>query len=257
MSRALRIDLKRAFISWEFFFSILLGAAICYFTLLFCGNYQSETVDKFIMLHDRGQSFLAYIAGILPFSLCFYSDLKYNNLKNMVGRIKLTTYILSKNIAAIISSVSAFVIGKMLFVYSYSLFRPVCLPQTLDRLPLDMIYFELLEKGNYISYFLLSSFQKSLYCAFLCQLVMLVSLCIPNKSVIYSIPIAAFYILNFYVSSRIKTQFLNFSRVFDGVTRIMESDRGCFLYALFWAVVLYGILYWLMYYCMRKKVFHE
>lgn len=53
--KIIRIDMTRAFFSYKFLVSIFLGIGVCYFTLLFCGDYKSETIHKFIMLHDRSQ----------------------------------------------------------------------------------------------------------------------------------------------------------------------------------------------------------
>ena len=101
-------DFMRAVLSWKFVISIILGVVICYFTVAFCGNYKSETIHKFIMLHDRSQSFLAYIAGILPYALCIYDDFTCGNIKNVLGRINVKHYILSKNLIAILTTIVAF-----------------------------------------------------------------------------------------------------------------------------------------------------
>lgn len=253
----LRIDLKRAFLSYKFLFSILLGIGICYFTLLFCGNYKSETIHKFVMLHDRSQSFLAYIAGIIAYALCFYEDFLYGNIKNVAGRIRLKEYVFSKTAAAILSTIAAFVLGKLCFAMLYSINNPISRPETLTRLSPSMMYFDLIRSGHYISYFFFTSFQKALYCAVLCQAVMLVSLLIPDKAVVLSLPIAVFYVFHFYINTLMKDDFFNLSRIFDGITKIFDNDWYGLSYAVLIAFILYWCLYRLTLYLVQRKVHHE
>lgn len=254
--KIMKIDLKRAFISYKFFLSIILGVAVCYFTLSFCANYKSETIHKFVLLHDRSQSFLAYIASIISYSLCFYDDFLYGNYKNVLGRIKMKNYVFSKTAAAIVSTIAAFVLGKLCFVFIYSIDTPICLPETLSRISLVM-YSDLIKKGHYISYFFFTSFQKALYCAVLCQIVMLVSILIPNKAVMYCLPVAIFYICNFYINSLVKEDYFSFTRIFDGVTTIFDNDWYGLGYAVFIAFIVYWGLYWLTLRLVRKKVHDE
>lgn len=255
--KVIKVDFYRAFFSGKFIVSILMGAGICYFTLLFCGNYKSETVHKFIMLHDRSQSFLAYVVSIIAYALCFYDDFYYGNIKNIVGRICLNEYVFSKSIAAICSTICAFVMGKMLFVVIHSVSNPICLPETLNRIPSSIMYISLIYEKHYMYYFFVSSVQKALYCAVLCQIVMLISIIIPNKSLVFCLPIAVFYVWNFYVNSRLNDDFLNLSRVFDGVTRIFENDLNGFFYAVVMACLLYYFLFRLTLYIIKKKVHYE
>lgn len=253
----IKVDIVRAFLSWKFVISVVLGILVCYFTLLFCGNYKSDTIHKFIMLHDRSQSFLAYIVGIISYALCFFDDFAYGNIRNIVGRINIKSYIFSKTAVAITSTICAFIMGKLLFVGIYSFNSPICLPETLSRIPSDILYTDLIEKQNYISYFFMTSIHKAFYCAILCQVVMLISIVIPNKAVVFSIPVAVFYVLNFYINSIIGSSAFNFSRIFDGITRIWRNDIFGFCYTLIIALLTYYILYRLTFRVMRKKVYDE
>lgn len=255
--KSLGIDMKRAFLSGKFFFSVILGVAICYFALFFCANYKSTTIHKFIMLHDRSQSFLAYIAGILSYALCFYDDFMYGNIKNLMGRVSVKNYVFSKTVAAISSALVAFVLGKLIFALVYSIDSPVCTSETLDMIPSSIMYIDLIKEGHYIGYFFFTSVQKALYCAVLCQIVMLVSVLIPNKAVVFCLPIAVFYVCNFYIKSLIKNDLFNFSRVFDGITRIFDNDWYGFGYAVLAAFIMYWCLYRMTLYFIRKKVHDE
>lgn len=62
---------------------------------------------------------------------------------------------------------------------------------------------------------------------------MTVSLLIPNKAVVYSLPIAIFYVLNFYINTKLGVEYLNFSRIFDGATKIWPYDWLSFIYSIF------------------------
>lgn len=255
--KVIRIDLKRAFVSYKFILSIILGVAVCYFTLAFGTHYKSETIHKFVLLHDRSQSFLAYIVGIISYALCFYDDFQYGNISNVIGRVKIRNYVFSKTVVAIFSTIAAFVLGKLCFVFVYSIDTPLCGPETLSRLPYDMIYSDLIRKGHYISYFFFTSFQKALLCAMLCQVVMLVSILIPNKAVVFCLPVAVFYVCNFYLSNFLKEDYLKFTRIFDGVTNLFYNDWLGLGYAVLIAFAVYFGLYRSTLLLVRKKVHDE
>ena len=253
----LKNDMTRAFISLKFAISVLLGIGVCYFTLLFCGNYRSTTVHKFIMLHDKSQSFLAYIIAIMAYALCFYDDFLYGNIKNILGRINMKEYVLSKTVAAILSTIAAFVLGKLFFVLLHSIGSPICLPETKDMIPRNIMYIDFIINGHYLSYFFLTSFQKALYCAILCQTVMLVSILISNKAVVFCIPMAVFYVCNFYINYNLGNKFYNYTRIFDGVTRIFEHDWSGLIYAIGLACITYYFLFRLTLYIITRKVHYE
>jgi len=257
--RVLRMDLKRAFFSWKFVMSVILGGAVCFFTLLFCGSYRRDTLYEFVLLHDRSQVFLAYIAGILAYALCFYEDFSHGNIRNVAGRIRIPIYVLSKTIAALLSAICAFTLGKFLFIALYSINHPVCMADTLSAIPgSSRLYYNLLIEEHYFSFFFITSLQKALYCGILCQVVMIVSILIPNKAVVFSIPIAAFYVLTFYVNSMTgMSEYLNFTLIFDGHTRIWQEDGVSFGYSVMVALISYFILYRLTLWVVRKKVYHE
>lgn len=257
--KVLVIDCKRAFLSWRFFLSILLGGLVCYFTLLFCGEYRGDTLYEFMLLHDRSQVFLAYIVGIMSYALCFYDDFQNGNIKNVIGRIKIWEYISGKTIAAITSSITAFVLGKFLFILVYSMNHPLALPDTITITSASVrLYYNLLLDKKYIVYFLITCLQKSFYIGILCQIVMLVSVLIPNKALVFSIPIAVFYILSFYINAKTgMADAFNLSAIFDGYTRIWMNDMVSFLYSMLIGLFGYIFLYCLTLWVIGKKVSGE
>lgn len=253
--RMLRIDFCRAFLSARFVLSVAAGALVCYLTRLLCG-YGSPTVHMFVYMHGKGMIFLALLVGVLPYTACFYADFLHGNLRNVLGRADIGEYVFSKSAAAVVSSVTAFLLGKLVFVSVYSAVHPVCLPGTLDSLPSGMLYLELVKEGRYGAYFLLACLQMALYSGVLCQAVMLVSVWIPNLSVMFSVPVAVFYLLNFHMRSIMDARFLNLTEIFDGITRIWESDLLNFAYALAVAGILYLILFRATLWSMKRRIYH-
>lgn len=253
--RMLGIDCGRAFLSTRFAVSVIMGVLVCYFAMLFCG-YRSATVYMFVYMHSKSIVFLALIAGVLPYSACFYSDFLYGNIRNVLGRTDVKRYVLSKSVAAVVSSVAAFLLGKLVFLALYSARYPVCLPQTMETLGDAILYRDIVAKGWYALFFLLDSLQMALYCGVLCQVVMLVSIWTPNLSVMFSVPISVFYVVTFHLRNITDTDFLNFTHIFDGVTRIWEKDMWNFAYALFVAAVLFLLLLRATIWAMRRKMYH-
>lgn len=253
--RIIRGDFIRAFCSWRFLVSILLGTGVCYLTVWVYGNYKSATLHKFILIHDMGLIFPAYIVGALPYALCVYDDFCHGNIRNMLGRTDVRQYFLSKNLTAALAGVAAFTAGKMLFVGLYSINNIVCNEGTLSMLNPDKLYFALVYQGNYVGYFLVTSLHKALYCGILCQLVLLVSMLIPNRAVVYTVPLAVFYLFHFYINQQLGSSMFNLTEIFDGVTTFGMGDVMQFCYALLIAVILFCLLYQIGLYVLRKKVF--
>ncbi len=253
--KMLWIDFGRAFLSARFVVSVAAGILICYFTRLFCG-FPAPAVHMFVYMHDRSMIFLALIAGVLPYSTCFYADFLHGNIRNVLGRADVRGYVFSKSAAAVVSSVAAFLCGKLIFVILYSARHPVCLPGTMDMLPGSLLYGELARQGQYAAFFLLVSMQKALYCGVLCQAVMLVSVWVRNLSVMFSVPVAVFYVVNFHFRNITDAAYLNLTRIFDGITRIWDTDEQNFAYALIVAVVLYLLLFRATLWSMRRKIYH-
>ena len=255
IGRMLRIDCGRAFLSGRFAVSVIMGVTVCYFAMLFCG-YHSPAVHIFVYMHSKSIVFLALIAGVLPYSACFYADFLHGNIRNVLGRADMGQYVFSKSVAAVASSVAAFLLGKLIFVALYSARYPICPPQTMEALKDVILYEDIAAKGWYALFFLLASLQMALYCGVLCQVVMLVSIWIPNLSVMFSIPIGVFYVVTFHFRNIMNADFLNLTCIFDGVTRVWERDIWNFVYALFVAAALFLLLLRATIWAMRRKMYH-
>lgn len=253
--RMLKIDFERAFLSVRFALSVAIGVSVCYITLLFCGH-PGPTIYMFVYMHDRSLIFLALIAGVLPYSACFYEDFLHGNIRNVLGRVDVGGYVFSKSAAAVASSVAAFLMGKLIFIILYSIRHPVCLPGVLDALPGTMLYKGFIEEEQYMIYFLLVSLQKALYCGVLCQAVLLVSVWLQNLSIMFSVPLAVFYVVNFHFRNITDIACLNLARIFDGVTRIWMTDIQNFMYALMAAMLLYLLLFRTTLWSIRRKIYH-
>lgn len=86
---------------------------------------------------------------------------------------------------------------------------------------------------------------------------MLFSIWISDISVMFSIPIAIFYVVHFYVNNKIQIECLNFSRVFDGATRIWQSESANFLYAFLLMLISGMVIYRITIWGFQRKVYHE
>lgn len=250
----MKVDLKRAFFTWKFSASVILGALVCFFTLLFCGSINSDTVHTFLYIHDKSQSFLAYIVGIIPYVMCFYDDFSYGNIKNVLGRINIHTYTFSKTVAAIISTSSAFGLGKLLFVLIHSLSHPLGTQDTINMIFTNMLFVDFVENEQYLIYLILTIFPRTLYCAILCQIAMLVSILIHNKAIVFTVPIAIYYVLNFYVNDIIGIKNFNFVYIFSGTIRMFQSDWFTICYAIIVALITHYIIYQLTVEILKGKI---
>lgn len=250
----IKVDIKRAFLTWKFPLSIILGALVCYFTLLFCGNINSDTVHTFLYLHDRSQSFLAYIVGIIPYVMCFYDDFSYGNIKNVLGRIDIYTYTISKTVVAIFSTIFAFGLGKLLFVFLHSLSHPLGTEETINMIATNMLFINFIKDEQYLLYLVLTVLPKALYCAVLCQMAMLVSVLIHNRAIIFTVPIAIYYVLNFYINDVVEIENFNFVHIFSGTAVLFQNDWFTLCYALVVALITHYIIYQLTVWILKGKI---
>lgn len=252
----IRVDLRRAILSWRFPVSVVAGTLICYFTMLFCNNLNTDTIHTFIYIHDRSQSFLAYIVGILPYVMCFYDDFSYGNIKNVLGRINIYTYVISKSVVAVFATVMSFGLGKLSFVFLHSLSHSLGTLDMINMLPTNMMFFDYIREEKCLTYLILLIIPRALYCGILCQLAMLVSVLIHNRAIIFSVPIAIYYVINFYLKNLISVDRLNFVKVFDGTTRLYANDMTTFCYSVSVALVTYYIIYQFTVWILKGKISH-
>ena len=259
LGRVIGVDLKRAFISGRFLISILMGIGVCYFTLLFCGFYQVDVYYAWVKLHDKSQSMLAYLVGGLPYALCFYEDFSHGNIKNAAGRIDLKKYTLSKTIAALLAATASFVLAKLAFVFFFSLQYPMrsSIYDSIQMTGADyFLYFQFLKKGYDILYYFVVSLHRGLYCAVLCQLVMMVSLLIPNKAVIFSLPMTVFYVFNFYIANKAgQNGPFNITHIFNGDIKLWPQDWMGFLYAFLTAMFFFWMIYHMTVWTLQRKIY--
>ncbi len=252
----LRITLnecKRVICTKEFIVSCMLGVVACVITLSMCGTYLGETIHKFMIMEDKSVSFLSYIIAILPCASCIYDDMKNKNIYSVLGRISMKQYLMSKVITAVLVSIVVFMIGKMVFIVGYSIFLPMGLPNSYEKIPL-VLYGELIREGHFFSYMFLVSLQRALYSGVLCLIVIVLSIFIPNKSLMYSVPIAIFYVANYDLKEWIQIDFINYPLIYHGTEIVFSSSSMNFLYAVLLAVLTYVILYCVAYKALHSKI---
>ncbi|MDO4292681.1 MAG: hypothetical protein Q4C65_05535 [Eubacteriales bacterium] len=260
--KILLVDLIRAFCSWRFFVALAAGTAVCFLTLKAAGYDRygdKDAVYAWLLLHDKSISMLSYLVGTMPYALCFYWDFRRGNYKNMLFRTSVNVYVVSKAMSAFCAAFLAFLGGKLLFVFLFTLKYPFLSgEETLINMGASyQLFYGFLDNEQYWCYFLASASLKALYCGILCLCVMLASLVISGAFMLYSIPIAVFYVVNFYLRKLFAdTLFLDFMVVFDGNTRIFASEKMGILYAVLTAAVLFAVLSRGMCGLMRRRIYH-
>lgn len=254
-------DLRRAFLSPSFLLAVAAGTAVCFLSLKSV-NYErypdKDAVYAWWLLNGTSISLLAHLTGLIPYSLCFYRDFCRGNYKNMLSRIGLKDYVLSKAFAAFLSSTAAFAGGKLLFVYLFVQKYPFLSGEnTLLSISASYrLFYSFLVKGQYPAYFLAASLMQAMYCGILCLFVLGVSIVIPRPDVLYAVPIAVFYVANFYLRDRLHLSLLlDFHYIFDGETRLFSTDAAGVRYAAAVTAVMFLLLYAGMLRLVKKRVY--
>ncbi|MBQ3515455.1 MAG: hypothetical protein IJA32_16940 [Lachnospiraceae bacterium] len=186
------IDLQRAFRNWKMPVGIF-GVCVAFLY----NSYEPSDVVSWISLMIIGTTLImaAFIFSIYPYATAFCEDMEHRSNMQFILRGSSFSYACSKLLVVFFSSVFTMLSGFLLTVFiiylRYGLPAKNAINNIVDA---QGHYYQLLEQGNYMLYFLFAGLQIASLAGTLAVLGLVCSLFVRNRMLVYILPVAFFYV---------------------------------------------------------------
>lgn len=193
-----RVDLRRAFFSFEFLLSVAGMCAALFLSVssqlraIVNGLMQSNVLNLYDLAHFQGFSLLSAIFATLPYSISFCIDWNNQFIRSVVIRTNIRTYGISKTLTCALAGGSAVALGEVLFILLLCLYFPLVGPQSNLT---NSGYVSLLSGGHFIVFFAFQILVKFFAAVFFSVLALWISTYLTNVFVTLAVPILSFYFL--------------------------------------------------------------
>lgn len=252
----LKMDFYRAFRSG----SIIIGILGVFLTMIFAtmeaNVFGVGVLDAYNNVIISMPFMLTLIFCALPYAVCFCEDYEYKYFQLQIIRGKLSSYLISKTAIIILSSMVVMIAGGLLYV----LFMRCSTPWVhIDSSDYNSIISEsagqLVEQGHYILYFVLCSAHFSVIAALLSLLAAYISLFIPNKLLLLSVPLVSFYFVDYLIQALFGPNSYRLHSFF--VIPYNPFDKMAFFYVFIIFIIGVILLYTLIYYRFKRRMENE
>ena len=229
-----RIEFGRVFCKKEFYFSVP-GIAIILFLSANDGmGNMGDSALAAVLLSSYDAGFLiAFSLAAIPYATAFTDELEYNYAKYLIIRGNLKSYVFSKMLVIFISSVLAMGFG----IACFGICCAAGLPWVNEGIGEYILQFGgyryFLAHGHYLLWFLLYGIQWGILAGILSMAAAFCSLFLPNKLLVYSVPVLLYQILTeFGADSFRRIAAFDPHVIFDARYNIWNSDIKMFTWAL-------------------------
>ncbi len=247
--RALRLDLKRAFVSATFFATVLLIVMLNYISIINEYFYDPDagTVYFFEMFVIGGSfSQISMFIGTIPYGHSFCTDWKNQFIRSNVIRTTKNAYAWSKVITVALSAFGAVLVGYVVTVALFSLHTPIVGSEFAKygyKAYNDTVFGPLM-MINPLLFLFVRICMLGFSCMFWAVFALLVSSYFSNLFVVLSAPVITYY---FIINSigRYLPMYLRFSSLNYGIVDMggpLISFIYVFLFFLFLSLLL-GVLF--------------
>lgn len=190
--RLCMLNIKKISCDIDFWAGIMINVLIYEIAKLISVRYNASGLFLFTFLNSRSYVFISFLTAMIPSAFEFYYDISSNNIRNVLSRITLPQYVSSKVYSATIMTMLSFSFGRIIYFTAYSLRDGF---SDSSDIPLDF-FLPLYEGKHYVLYIILASMMMSLLSAIIVNVTLIISIIIPNISIICTLPIAIFYFGN-------------------------------------------------------------
>lgn len=199
----------------RYLLGIALGILSCEIALRISCNYRSPAISMFAFLHSRAYIFLSMLLCMLPAAFEYYEDIKEGNVRNVLSRIPLEDYIHVKTWSASMTTWLSYMIIKIAFFGSYGMVYGFA--DTVESEILLDLWIPIYNQGHFILYLIMATAFSGLLPVLIVNVVLCVSVWIPNMSVIFSTPIILFYLGGVLLETVFENQeWTNYASLFCG-----------------------------------------
>ena len=234
----LRMDGKRAFLNIRFALIVLFIALLWYWSSrrFFL---EPDVLGKFF--GTVGRSTIINIAivvsnGVYGLSVC--EDFQVNEIKNILCRVSLPKYVLSKVFVCIIGTITAYCLGTFLYLAFELTQHPLVSGSGLAVENLkEITTFGFMLPEHTLEFIILQTVLNGICCSCMAAASLALSVYIRDGFLVLCIPVVLFFILLF-VSSYI----LRFSADFESMFWVIDTKQSCsmfFLYLIIFSFCFY------------------
>lgn len=254
-SQLIVTDCKRAICSTGF-----VVAVIGIWAVFFWGakGVMSYAPDILLMVEyaasGSGTNSLVLLFCVLPYTMSFCSDWDSKYIRMIVARVGPFRYTVSKFFSCFFSSWLATAAGILFFILPFSLILPLVSPDAenvQNYVAMSTLQEQMLGQGQFVLYFIIYIFLRSLHNGFWAAVGLCASAYIPNRFVAVFVPYIGFFMLSF-----VTYQFPTWLRLSKLGTADFTLGGVAFniIYAILFFAVLLFIMGLLFFQTVKKRV---
>lgn len=245
----LKVDLRRAFVSWKFPLTIVL----IFLALLYNKNMSLDVVGWISSMSQVVLIVIALALASVPYASSYIEDTSHKYKRQMILRGDGNAYIYSRIVVVFLSAFITFFLAFILAVtvfYFYLGMPDADANSVYDILAGRAVYSSLVQKGAYIWYFLACTIHLSCLAGIMALMGLLISQLIHNQMAVYGFPIVFIYLQDVFVQrifgwEKGSTISLNWMGV--DLFECTNPGQSAFVYYTeilsYFIVLLYGIRY--------------
>lgn len=244
--KILKMDGKRAFLNSKFVLIVLAVALLWYLNSRRFSVYEDVLA---IFFASVGRSTITYITitvctAVYGLSVC--EDIQDYEIRNILCRIPLGQYVLSKIIICIVGSIAAYCLGTLLYIGYEWTQHPLVISGsiTVENLR-ELTSFHVLLPEHTLGFIMLQIFLNGVCCSCMAVVSMALSIYMRDGFLVLCFPIILFYILLFFT-----TILLDLSTDTESLFWIITAEQPCHIFLLIiflYASCFYLISFWLLY----------
>lgn len=250
------LDMKRAFLSWKFLGGIVGTFMVLEFAALETKQWQISVLNSFCLVKYSMPFLLTLIFTTLVFGQCFCEDIDYHYIRLLIIRGNLKSYVISKIITIMLSSIVTITVAILLFVFILRINCPwISLEETTYEALIQTGSFRyFLLNHNFFIYYLFCGIQYGLWAGVMSIIAALFSLMYRDPLFVLSIPLIIWYCIQYYGAAVFESDMLNLDLIYDISYNIWNNDVLSFLYACFVSVILSSLLGQIIYKILQRQV---
>ena len=245
----LKVDLRRAFITWKNPITIIL----IYVALLYNKNMETDIIGWVSSVNQVVLIVIALALASVPYASSYVEDVSHKYKRQMILRGDGNTYIYSRVIVVFLSAFVVFFVAFIIagITFYFYLGIPDYKADSIEHIKIaKSAYYLLILKGKYLLYFLACTIHLSCLAGIMALMGLLISQLIHNQMAVYGFPNVLIYLQDVFVQrlfgwEKGSTISLNWMGV--ALLDISNPGQSAFVYYTeilsYFIVLLYGIRY--------------
>ena len=233
---------------------IILGILSCDITLRISCAYRTPAVSMYAFLHSRAYIFISMLLCMLPAAFEFYEDIKDGNIRNVLSRMQLEEYVRVKAWSASLTTWISYMLIKVLFFFSYGIIYGFVGDEEMEILM--NLWEPIYSSGHYLLYLFMAMAVSGLLPVLIVNVVLGVSVVIPNTSIIFATPIACFYLGGLLLGEIFAGQeWTDYAALFCGSQIIYGNRVLHILFTILYVSFVCVLMKWITIWAWRRRIY--